>query len=109
MSNHDARIAIDAWQRGRRRRTITGTVERIADAVMAAGAVLLANAALPMRMGLPEGRFGMALGALLLCAGLAWISRHRAASARFNRASTYRMPVPVPVHSMSAQGLRRAA
>lgn len=70
--------AMKAWSHGRRRRSVAASVERLADAIMATGGVLLVNAMFGLGMGFPEGSAGIALGSALLFASLGWISRHRA-------------------------------
>ena len=47
---------------------------------MATGGLILANAALHLNVGLPQGRNGLALGGALLASGLAWITRSRRSS-----------------------------
>ncbi|HEX9713371.1 MAG TPA: hypothetical protein VGB52_12590 [Actinomycetota bacterium] len=69
--------AMLAWQHGARRRRIAGAAERAADAALAAGGIVLANAATPLGLGLPSGRPGTALGMSLLGAGFAWMLRNR--------------------------------
>lgn len=69
--------AMLAWDAGSRRRRRGSLVDGMADALLAAGGILTANATLPLELGLPAGRPGIALGAGLLGAGLAWITRRR--------------------------------
>jgi hypothetical protein len=68
--------AIESFRITRRRHRTRGTVDTIADAVMATGGLVLANAGLRFGLGLPEGRNGLALGGALLASGMIWISRH---------------------------------
>lgn len=75
---HTARHAAATWEHGHRRRLLAATIERTADAAIAAGGLLVANGALPLDLGLPAGATGISLGAGLVCAGLAWMTRHRA-------------------------------
>lgn len=69
--------ALLAWEHGTRRRRIAGLSDRAADAALAAGGIVFANAAMPLELGLPAGRPGMALGMSLLGAGFAWMLRNR--------------------------------
>lgn len=69
--------ALLAWRQGARRRRIAGVAERVADASLAAGGLVLANATLTLEMGLPVGRAGWSLGIGLLAGGLAWMLRTR--------------------------------
>jgi hypothetical protein len=73
-----ARHAAATWQQGHRRRLLAASAERTADAAIAAGGLLVANGTLSLQLGLPAGATGISLGAGLVCAGLAWMSRHRA-------------------------------
>ena len=96
MTNNRAETAIAAFEAGRRRRQATGAIERAADAALAAGGALIANAVLPLGFGLPSGRAGLSMGASLLCAGLAWMTRHRG-SRKPERIGTLRLRAPRPV------------
>ena len=107
MTSQRAEIAMRAYAAGRRRRSVCGVLERAADALLAAGGLLLANAALPLGLGLPVGRLGLSLGAAMVCAGLAWITRHRGHRARPERPVVIRLAAPGTV---ALQGhARRAA
>lgn len=70
-----ASTAIRAYQARERGRRITGFIDRVADAAMAVGGLLLANAAFPLGFNLPTGQIGLSLGGLLLAAGVAWMKR----------------------------------
>ena len=86
--NAEQRIsaATVAWHEGARRRRRTGIVEGAADALLAGGGLVMANATMSLELGLPAGRAGLSLGIGLASAGAAWIMRHRARKA----------PIPAP-------------
>lgn len=67
--------AVASFRETRRRRRARGAIDTAVDAVMATGGIIVANAALHLNVGLPEGRNGLALGGALLAAGMAWITR----------------------------------
>jgi len=67
-----------AWQQGARRRRRRGLAESAADALLAGGGIVMANAAFPLELGLPAGRAGLSLGAGLVFAGIAFLMRARA-------------------------------
>lgn len=107
MTSYRAEIAMQAYAAGRRRRCLSGMLERIADASLAAGGMIVANAAFSLGFGLPTGRAGLSLGASLICAGLAWITRHRGHRARPERPIAVTLAAPRAV-AINAQA-RRAA
>lgn len=72
-----AERAMSAWRASRRRRLAAGALQSAGDAIVALAGLLLANAALRLDLGLPEGRAGLAVGATLLCIGAAWMARAR--------------------------------
>src|SRR5688572_13291635 len=73
----NAEQAIVSWNQGQRRRATAASVERFADGVAATGGLILTNAALSLGIGMPAGRAGVGLGASLLAAGIAWMTRVR--------------------------------
>lgn len=70
-----ARTAIHAYESRARGRRISSIVDRIADAAMAVGGLLLANSVLPLGFNLPAGQIGMSAGGALVAAGVAWMKR----------------------------------
>lgn len=72
-----AQHAISAWTSTKRRRTATGAIDSAADATLAAGCLVLANAVLSLHLGLPAGARGSALAGSLICSALAWMTRAR--------------------------------
>jgi hypothetical protein len=107
MTSNRAATAMRAYESGRRRRTASGVIESLADASLAAGGVMVANATLSLGFGLPGGRGGISLGASLVCAGLAWITRHRGRVTRPQRDVTLTLRAPQPI-ALSSRA-RRAA
>lgn len=67
--------AVEVFNTTRRRRRVRATYDTIADAALATGGLVLANATMGFGMGLPEGRNGIALGGSLVAAGLMWLTR----------------------------------
>lgn len=67
--------AIEAFKVTRRRRRLRSTYDTVADAALATGGLVLANATLQFGMGLPEGRNGIALGGALVAGGMLWLTR----------------------------------
>ncbi|MCA1834369.1 MAG: hypothetical protein LC750_16865 [Actinobacteria bacterium] len=76
--------AIASFRITRRRNRTRGMLDTVADAVMATGGLIAANAGLHFGLGLPEGRNGLALGGALLASGMVWISRHVRGGGRLN-------------------------
>lgn len=74
---HSAEFAAQAWRERQRRRTAAAALDRVADAALAAGGAVVANAALSLQLGLPSGGTGLTFGAALLVAGILWIARAR--------------------------------
>jgi hypothetical protein len=72
--------AVAAFQATKRRRFARGTVDTLADAMMATGGLSLANVALRLNVGLPNGLAGIALGLALLGVGAALAIGHRSRS-----------------------------
>ena len=75
MMTRNAEHAIASWNQGQRRRTAAAGAERFADGIAATGGLILTNAVLSLGIGMPAGRAGVGLGASLLAAGIAWMSR----------------------------------
>lgn len=99
--------AVAAFQQTRRRRRIRTTYDTIADAALATGGLVLANATMSFDMGLPEGRNGIALGGTLVAAGLMWLTRLvRSGGNRKDPATSAAVPLLVV---MDAEHMRRAA
>ena len=89
--------AVSSFQQTQHRRRVRGLLDTAADAVMASGAIVTANAALHLGVGLPSGRNGVALGGALLAAGMAWITRHvRTGGHSTDPAATAPVPMLVP-------------
>jgi hypothetical protein len=95
MTTRSAAHATEAFRSGRRRRAVRSGLEQGVDGMMAAGGLLIANTALGMGLGLPEGAAGLSLGTGLVCAGLAWITRRRH-SVRPQTATEITMRAPAP-------------
>lgn len=89
--------AILAWEEGSRRRRLGNAAERVADAVLAAGGIVMADATMSLGLGLPAGRSGFAIGASLASAGFAWMIRGRARRTPVpQRALPVRVARPLP-------------
>lgn len=74
-TSRTARTAIDAYEHRARGRRISSLIDRVADAAMALGALLLVNAAFGMGFNLPVGQVGLSAGGALVAAGVAWMKR----------------------------------
>ncbi len=97
MTSNRAEGAMRAYKAGSRRRGAIGALERMADAALAAGGAIVVNAVVGLGLGLPAGRAGLSLGASLVCAGLAWITRHRGRTTRPQRGVAVRLHAPQPI------------
>ncbi|HEX9696721.1 MAG TPA: hypothetical protein VGB64_10480 [Actinomycetota bacterium] len=63
--------AVAAFAATRRRRALRATADTAADAAMATGGLAIVNVALNLKLGLPGGAAGLAMGAALLGIGAA--------------------------------------
>lgn len=100
--------AVASFRATRRRVRARGLADTVADAVMATGGLVLANAGLHFGLGLPQGRNGIALGGTLLASGMVWLTRHLRAGGHHKdpAASAAR---PVLLWSADEDGVRSAA
>ena len=79
-----------AWRAARRRRGTAAVVGSAADAAIATGGLLFANATFGLGIGLPAGRAGIACGAALIASGVSALRSHR-------RRGNTAIEVPVPI------------
>lgn len=86
-----AAAAGSAFKAGRRRRLARSSMDTAVDGLIASGGLMLANAAFGLGVGLPEGAGGSSLGASLLLAGIAWLTRSRGRSPQPRRAEIVRL------------------
>lgn len=95
--------AVTSYLEVRRRRRTRGLIDTAADAAMAGGGLLLANAAMHLGMGLPEGRNGLALGGMFLASGIIWLTRlvHQGGD-RKDPAQAARLPALVALEAEAA-------
>lgn len=91
--NWQAAYADEAFRTGRRRRAARGAVDTLLDAALAIGGLVLANAALRLGLGLPEGRAGISLGLAVLSLAVAAVTGTRRRTTRHAR------PVVIPVRT----------
>ncbi len=95
VASHDRAVA--AYRATRRRRFARGTVDTFADALMALGGTVLANMALKLNLGLPNGIAGIALGIALLGLGAAIAMAHRTVTGSTDPATSMTIPSRVIV------------
>jgi hypothetical protein len=102
-TGHRVENAMRAWEEGTRRRRREGSLERAADAVLAAGGLFAINATTSLGLGLPTGRAGFTIGASLVTAGFAWMVRGRTRRAPVpRRAEAVRAAIPLRAEWTSA-------
>jgi hypothetical protein len=75
MNARTAHTALNAYEARARSRRISSAVDRVADAAMAAGGLLITNTLLPLGFNLPAGKIGLSAGGALVAAGVAWMKR----------------------------------